>query len=532
MTNGKEYLLSASGIPIKDVYTSEDLRDLDYDRDLGLPGRPPFTRGVYPTMYRGQLWTIRRLSGFNTPEETNKLYREEYELGQTGFSVAPDVSTVVGMDADDPRVSADIGHAGVPMCTLGDVEATFEGLPIEKVSTYLADRCGAVTTAMYFVMAQDRGIDLKEIRGTTANDMLSFSVPSLVNQPPPDAYLRFAVDFIEWCCEHAPKWNPVSFDSYNARDCGLNAVQELGMLMATAIQYVEEEKRRGRVPLDRFVRRVSFDTGLHNDFFEEIAKLRAARRMWYRIVRERYGVEDPRCALFRVHCQSSGSTHTTQEPLNNIIRIAYQVMSGVLGGAQSIHANGYDEGICLPTDQSMLLSIRTEQIAALETNVTNTIDLLGGSYYIESLTSEMERRAWEYVKKIEDMGGMAKAMSIGWVHGEYKDATIEHERCLASGETTVVGVNRFRLEKEPHHVPVFRWDPEAPTRQIEKLKKFKKERDQTKAAQALEKLEKAIRSSENFYPAVMNAVRSGATLGEISDAQLKVYGVWRQPIAI
>ena len=254
--------------------------------------------------------------------------------------------------------------------------------------------------------------------------------------------------------------------------------------------------------------------------------------MWYKIVRERYGVEDPRCALFRVHCQSSGSTHTTQEPLNNIIRIAFQVMSGVLGGAQSIHANGYDEGICLPTDQSMLLSIRTEQIAALETNVTNTIDPLGGSYYIESLTSEMERRAWEYVEKIEDMGGMAKAMSIGWVHGEYKDATIQHERRLASGETTVVGVNRFRLEKEPHAVPLFRWDPEAPTRQIEKLRKFKKERDQTKAARALEKLEKAIRSSENFYPAVMNAVRSGATLGEISDVQLRVYGVWRQPIAI
>jgi len=523
---------SASGIPIRDIYTPEDVRDLDYDRDLGIPGQAPYTRGVYPTMYRGQLWTIRRLSGFNTPEETNELYREEYALGQTGFSVAPDISTVVGMDADDPRVSADIGHAGVPMCSIEDVRTTFEGLPIEKVSTYLADRCGAVTTAMYFVVAEERGLDLKELRGTTANDMLSASVPSLVNQPPPEAYLRYAVDFMEWCSEFAPKWNPVSFDSYNARDCGLTAVQELGMLLATAIQYVEEEKRRGRISLDRFVRRVSFDMGIHNDFFEEIAKLRAARRMWFKIVKERFGISDPRCALFRVHVQSSGSTHTTQEPLNNVVRIAYQVMAGVLGGAQSIHANGYDEGICLPTDDSMLLSIRTEQIAALESNVTNTIDPVGGSYYVENMTNEIERRAWEYIKKIEDMGGMAKAMSSGWVHREYRDATIEHERRLAAGETTVVGVNKFRLEKPPYEVPIFRWDPEAPTRQIEKLRRFKKERDQAQVDRALERLEEVTRGGDNVYPAVMDAVRSKATLGEIAGIQLKVYGVWRYPIGL
>ena len=523
---------SASGIPVQDIYTPEDIRDVDYEKDLGIPGQPPYTRGVYPSMYRGQLWTIRRLSGFNTPEETNKLYREEFALGQTGFSVAPDISTVVGMDADDPRVSADIGHAGVPMSCIDDVRATFEGLPIEKVSTYLADRCGAVTTAMYFVMAEERGLDLKELRGTTANDMLSASVPSLVNQPPPEAYLRYAVDFMEWCTEYAPKWNPVSFDSYNARDCGLTAVQELGMLMATALQYVEEEKRRGRVPLDRFVRRVSFDMGIHNDFFEEIAKLRAARRMWFKIVKHRFGIDDPRCSLFRVHVQSSGSTHTTQEPLNNLIRISYQVMAGVLGGAQSIHANGYDEGICLPTDDSMLLSIRTEQIAALETNVTNTIDPVGGSYYVEYLTNEVERRAWDYIKKIEEMGGMAKAMSTGWVHREYRDATIEHERKLAADATTIVGVNRFRLDKPPYEVPIFRWDPEAPTRQIEKLKKFKKTRDQSQVDRALEALERVTKSGDNVYPAVMEAVRSKATLGEIANVQLKAYGIWRYPIGL
>jgi methylmalonyl-CoA mutase N-terminal domain/subunit len=528
----RQEVFSASGIPIRDVYTAKDVEGIDYDKDIGLAGQPPFTRGVYPTMYRGKLWTIRRLSGFNTPEESNKLYREEFELGQTGFSVAPDVSTVVGLDADEPTVTADIGHAGVPMCSLEDVETTFEGLPIEKVSTYMADRCGAVNTAMYFVMAQKRGLDLKEIRGTTANDLLAWSVPALINQPPPQAYVRYAVDFIEWCSEHAPKWNPVSFDSYNARDCGLNAIQELGMLMATAIQYIEEEKRRGRVPLDRFVRRISFDTGLHNDFFEEIAKLRAARRMWYKIIRHRYGIEDPRCALFRVHVQSSGSTHTTQEPLNNVVRIAYQVLAGVLGGAQSIHANGYDEGICLPTDQSMLLSIRTEQIAALETNVTNTIDPIGGSYYVESLTNELEERAWDYVQKIEGMGGMAEAIACGWVHREYMDATIEHERKLASGQATVLGVNKFRMEKEPYEVPIFRWDPGAPDRQIEKLKRFKKDRDHAKVAEALRKLEEVTLSGENVYPTVMEAVRAHATLGEIAAVQHKAYGVWRHPIGI
>jgi len=528
----KEQTFSASGIPLKEIYTPEDVESVDHDRDIGLPGQPPYTRGVYPTMYRGKLWTIRRLSGFNTPEETNQLYKEEYELGQTGFSVAPDISTVVGMDADDPRIAADIGHAGVPMSSLEDVETTFEGIPIEKVSTYLADRCGAVTTAMYFVMAEKRGIDLKELRGTTANDMLASFVPSLVNQPGPEAYLRYAVDFIEYCAENVPKWNPVSFDSYNARDCGLSAVQEMGMLFATAIQYIEEEKRRGRVPLDKFVRRISFNTSMHNDFFEEIAKLRAARRMWYKIIRQRYGIEDPRCALFRVHVQSAGSTHTTQEPLNNVIRIAFQVLAGALGGAQSIHANGYDEGICLPTDQSMLISIRTEQIAALESNVTNTIDPLGGSYYVESLTNELEERAWEYVRKIEDMGGMMQAVASGWVHKEYREATIEHERRLESGEASIIGVNKFRLEKEPHEVPILEWDPQAPYTQIEKLKRFKKQRDQAKVARALEDLEEVTRRGENVFPAVMEAVRGKATLGEIAGMQTKVYGVWRYPIGL
>ena len=530
--NNKDQLFSASGIPVRDIYTPEDVKDIDYDKQLGLPGQPPFTRGVYSTMYRGRAWTIRRLTGFNTPEDANKLYRQEYELGQTGFSLAPDMSSCARMDVDDPRVIAEVGYSGVPLSTLEDMEVTFEGLPIDKVSTYLADTLYGGQTAMYFVMAEKRGIDIKQLRGTTPCDMCTYTAMYSANQLPPQAILRLSVDFIEWCTEHAPRWYPVSFNSYNPRDNGINAVQELGMLMASVIQYLEEAKRRGRMPLDRFVRRFSFQMAVHNDFFEEIAKLRAARRMWYKIITERYGIEDPRCAQFRVHVQTSGSTHTHQEPLNNLMRIAYQVMAGVLGGAQSIHANGYDEAVCIPTDQSMLLSIRTEQIVQYETNVANTIDPLGGSWYVESLTDEIERRTWEYVHKIEDMGGWVEAINSGWVHKEYTDAIIGHERKLASGETVVVGVNKFRLEKEPYEVPIFRPSPKSAEIQIEKLRRYKSQRDNAEVAQALQKLEEVTRSDDNILPAAMEAIKAGATFGEISNVYLEVYGIYRFPMGI
>ena len=529
--NDADRILSASGIPIRDIYTPGDVKDIDYDKDIGLPGQPPYTRGVYANMYRGQLWTIRRLTGYNTPEDTNKRYREEYETGQTGFSIAPDISTAVGMDPDDPRVSADVGHSGVPIYSAEDMEAVFDGLPIEKCSTFLADRVGGILTPAYFLMAERRGIPFDQVRGTTANCLCTWSSMDLQNQPPPQGFLRYAVDLIEWCSENATRWYPISFNSYNPRDNGINAVQEMGLLMATVIQYIEEERRRGRVPLDQFVRRFAFNMAVHNDFFEEIAKLRAARRMFQKIIRERYGIEDPRCGQFRVHVQSSGSTHTHQEPLNNLIRIAYQVMAGVLGGAQSIHANGYDEAVCLPTEESMLLAIRTEQIVALESNVTNTIDPLGGSYYVESLTNELEERAWEYVQKIEDVGGMVEAIKSGWVHREYKAAIIDYERKLTSDELTVVGVNKFRLEKEPYEVPVFKPDPRSPDILIERIKRLRRERDSVKVAEALQKLEEVVRSDQNTFPAIMEAVEAHATPGQLAEIQLKVYGPWCYPIA-
>jgi methylmalonyl-CoA mutase N-terminal domain/subunit len=531
----KKQFASGSGIPIKGIYTPDDVKDVKYDRDIGLAGEPPFTRGVYPTMYRGRLWTIRRYSGVNTPEETNELYRREYELGQTGFSVAADVPTGYGTDSDDPAAFADVGDAGVPISSLKDMETTFDGLPIDKIATALevSTVSGCPLTAMYIAIAEKGGLDIEQLRGTTLNDSTaSSSCAYHKDQMPPQALFRLSVDLIEWCCEYAPKWHPMCLDSYPYREQGINAVQELGLILATAIQYIEEEKRRGRVPLDKFVRRFSFNMGIHNDFFEEIAKLRAGRRMWYKIARERYGIEDPRCWQFRLHVQSSGCTHTTQEPLNNLVRIAYQMLAAALGGAQSMHANGYDEGICLPTEQSMLLSIRTGQVLQGETNVINTVDPLGGSWYVEWLTNEIERRTWDYIQKIEDMGGMIQALTTGWVHREYRDAMLEHERKVVSGETTVVGVNKFRLEKEPYRVPIFRPNPKSPEIQIEKLKRFKRERDNGKVAQALQKLEEVSGSEENVMPAVMEAVKAYATVGEITTVWRTVYGVWSPPMIL
>ncbi|MBL7120131.1 MAG: methylmalonyl-CoA mutase [Dehalococcoidia bacterium] len=533
--DSQEQILSGSGIPIKAIYIPEVLKGASYEKDIGLPGQPPFTRGVYPTMYRGRLWTIRRYSGVNTPEDTNELYRREYELGQTGFSMAYDVPTGFGLDSDDPRAFADVGDAGVPVSSLEDMEITFEGLPLDKVGTALeaSTMAGCPLTAMYLTVAEKRGYDLGQLRGTTLNDLCaSATCAGNAYQIPPQALLRLSADFIEWCCDVAPKWHPMCLDSYPYREQGINAIQELGLILATAIQYLEEGKRRGRVPLDRFVRRFAFNMGIHNDFFEEIAKLRAGRRMWYRIAKERYGIDDPQCWLFRLHVQSAGCTHTTQEPLNNLVRIGYQMLAACLGGAQSMHANGYDEGVCLPTEQSMLLSIRTGQILQHETGVINTVDPLGGSWFVESLTNEIEQRTWEYIQQIEDMGGMAEAISSGWVHREYKQAMLEHERKVASGETAIVGVNRFRLEKEPYDVPIFRPNPKSPDIQVERLRRLKKERDNARVEQALRKLEEVSRIDQNVMPAVMEAVKAYATVGEVHDVWRRVFGLWAGPMGI
>ena len=530
----KERFLSASGFPIQRVYGPEDLPGFDHERELGQPGEPPFTRGIHPNMYRGRLWTIRRFSGFGTPEETNQLYRREYELGQTGFSIAFDAPTEAGIDSDDPRAAADVGSTGVPVDSLVDMETMFDGLPIDKAATAIISQTmgSPPLTAMYFVMAENRGLDLRELNGTTQNDITtSLGCLYLVDQVAPRHQMRFAIDLMEWCTEVAPRWHPVSFDSYNYREQEITAVQELGLLLATAISYVEEAKKRG-LDLTRFTRPFTFDMGCHNDFFEEIAKFRAARRLWHSIARDRYGTTDPKCWQFRFHAQSSGCTHTTQEPLNNLVRIAYQVMACALGGAQSVHANGFDEGVCLPTEESMLLSIRTEQILQHETNITNTADPLGGSYYMEWLTNRVEEQARDYIAQIEAQGGIVTALESGWVHHEFIKAMIEYQRKLAAGETAVIGLNRFKLEQERYKAPIFRPNPKAADIQCAKIAELKKKRDNSRVARALDNLKQATEAGANIMPPVMEAVRAHATIGEICGVWRQLYGLWRIPLSV
>ena len=533
MKDTNEGFTSASGIPIKAVYTAEDSAHIDPARDIGLPGEAPYTRGIYPEMYRRRLWTIRRYSGFGTPEETNELYRKEYELGQTGFSIALDVPTGNGVDSDHPMAVADVGACGVPIDTIHDMRTMFEGLPIEKASTAVIaiPLPAPALTAMYFAVAEERGIDLKQLSGTTLNDITTaLGCVGHMYQTPPRSQMRLLVDMVEWCCQNTPRWHPIAVDSYNYREQEITAVQEMGLLLATAIGIIEEGKKRGRVPLDDFVRIFSFDMGCHNDFFEEIAKFRATRRMWHKITRERFGTTDPRCWQFRFHAQTSGCTHTTQEPYNNLIRIAFQTLACAMGGAQSLHANSFEEGLCLPTDLGMLLSVRTEQIIQQETNVVNTVDPLGGSHYIEWLTSELEQRAWEYIRKIEDLGGIVSVLESGWIHAEFRKAFLEHAKKMESGEIDVVGVNRFKLDEEPYRIPVFRANPEASDIQIAKIKKVKNERDSAKVAETLDRLRADTIGGENIMPAVMEAVKAEATLGEICDVWRDIYGIWDYPM--
>lgn len=530
--NSNEFC-STSGIPIKRIYSPEDIKELEYERDIGDAAKPPFRRGVHPDMYRKKLWTIRRYSGGGSPEETNRLYRQEYSLGQTGFSIAFDSPTGAGIDADDPRVAGDVGACGVSISTLEDMEILLDGLPLEKAPLAIIAQtmsCYPIT-AMAFTVAEKRGLNIRELRGTSQNDLMTTFAIWFPDQVPPIHHRRFALDFIEWCHEFAPKWHPVSFDSYNYRENGINAVQELGMLLAMAIDYLEEElKRPHPMDLKEFTSRFTFDMGCHNDFFEEIAKFRAARVMWYKIAHDRFGITNPDSLKFRFHAQSSGCTHTTHEPYNNLIRIAYQVLACALGGAQSVHANGYDEGLSLPSDQSMLLSIRTEQILQRETNITHTVDPLGGSYFVETLTDEIEKRTWEYIKKIEEMGGITQALQSGWVHGEYIDAMTKHEQAVNEGKTTVVGVNWEKAAQEPYQVPLVRANPEVVEIQKARIQKVKRERDNVRVLETLDELREATVKNQNIMPSVMKAVRAQATLGEICNVWRDIYGVWEYPL--
>ena len=524
---------TASGIPVKTVYTSQDIADFDEVKDLGLPGKEPYTRGIYEDMYRGKLWTIRQFSGFSTPEETNKRYRYMYENGETGFSISVDSVTENGFDPDDPRAKDEVGQSGVSISSLEDMETLFEGLPIDEVSTAVitSQWTSPALAAMYFAVAEKRGVSLKEVNGTSQNDPYVFTLCcNLIDCVTPPHLLRLSVDLIEWCAKEVPRWHPVSFASYNYRENGCNAYQELGMLFANAVGYIEEELKRNKLKIDDFAPVLSFHLAAHSDFFEEVAKFRAARRMWYKLMKERYGAQDPRSLLFRFHIQTSGSTNIYQQMLNNTVRIAYQVMAAALGGAQSVHATSYDEPLCLPTDQGVLLSIRTQQIAQYETNVTNVVDPLGGSYYVEWLTDEVEKKAWEYFQEIEDRGGLLGVWQSGWMHKEAANAMEERQREIARGETKIVGLNCFEMAEEPYQIPVFRPNPESTDIQSEKIRRLRRERDNQKVKECLEDLREVSLRGENVMPSLMRAVKAYATLGEIQDVWRSIYPEWKVPV--
>ncbi|MBX6350622.1 MAG: methylmalonyl-CoA mutase family protein [Clostridia bacterium] len=520
-----------SGIPVQLVYTAEDVSELDPRRDLGTPGSYPFTRGIHATMYRGRLWTMRQFAGFGTAEETNERFRYLLAEGQTGLSCAFDFPTLLGYDSDDPRAEGEVGRLGVAVDTLADMERLFEGIPLDRVSTsFTINSSAEIILAMYLAVAEKQGVPWDKVRGTVQNDILKEYTAQKTYIFPPRPSLRIITDMFAFCAEHVPNFNTISISGYHIREAGATAVQELAFTLADGFTYVEEGMRAG-LPVDRFAPRLSFFFDVHNDFFEEIAKFRAARRIWARVLKERYGAKDPRSLRLRFHAQTAGVTLTAQQPENNVVRVALQALAAVLGGCQSLHTNSMDEALALPTETAVRTALRTQQIIAYETGVTRTVDPLGGSYYVEWLTSEMERRAEDYFRRIDEQGGVIAAIENGFVQREIADAAYRYQLALASGEEKVVGVNVFR-DDEPAGVPILRIDPEVESRQIARLREVKRTRENRRVRQALAELERAARSGANLMPPVLECVRAYCTIQEMDDVLRDVFGVYEEDVSI
>ena len=529
----KRQFLSLSGIPLQPLYTQDDLAHFDARKELGVPGEPPYTRGIHPTMYRGRLWTMRQLAGFGSPEETNQRYKLLLSHGATGINSVFDYPTLRGFDSDHPEAEADVGRGGVAVDSLEDLSLLFEAIPLDKTSVSLVT-CQPVGTvpvfAMYLALAEQRGVPLEMLQGTTQNDfLLETAVTIGLNTLPPQYSFKLSCDVIEYCVKHVPRWNPISIAGYNYREAGANAVQELGLCLAHGIACVEEMLRRG-ISVEEVGPRLSFFLNAHNDFFEEIAKYRAARRLWCRIMTERFRAREPKAKKFRFHVQTAGSALTAQQPLNNIARAAYHGLAAVLGGAQSLHIDGYDEALCTPTEASALIALRTQQILQHETNVSSTADPLGGSYFVESLTNEMEQRVEDYLGRIKKQGGIVAAVASGWVHAEITDSAVAYQRAIEAKEMLVVGVNCCTVEAE-QPVEIF-CSPETGPRQRSRLQELKNRRDGAAVQLALEDVRRACRRQENLMPAVIRAVKAYATGGEIADIFRQEWGVWDPPLPL
>jgi methylmalonyl-CoA mutase, N-terminal domain len=520
-----------SGLPLEAVVTADDLGDWNAERDLGYPGQFPFTRGVYPTMYRGRLWTMRQYAGFGTAVESNRRYRYLLSQGQTGLSVAFDLPTQIGMDSDHPLALGEVGKVGVAIDSLEDMQTLFDGIPLDRVSTSMTiNSTAAILLALYVAVAKQQGANLRRLSGTVQNDILKEYIARGTYIYPVRPAMRIVTDIFAWCRSELPNWNAISISGYHIREAGSTEVQEVAFTLADGIAYVEAAVEAG-LAVDEFAPQLSFFFNAHNELLAQVAKFRAARRLWARVMRERFGAKEPRSLMLRFHAQTAGSSLTAQQPENNIVRVALQALAAVLGGCQSLHANGLDEALALPTEEAALLALRTQQVIAHESGIANTVDPVGGSYAIEKLTNEIEAGAREYIEKIDAMGGMLRAIEAGYVQQEIQKAAYEYQQAVERGEQVVVGVNRFTA-KEEKPIPTLRIDPEIERAQVARLKALRARRDAAKARAALAEVESHGRGNQNLLPAILAAVEAYATVGEISDALRRAFGEYQESVVI
>jgi len=527
----KERFTTLGGIPLQAVYTGEDLAGDDPETSIGFPGEFPYTRGIYPTMYRGRFWTMRQYAGFGTAAQSNERFRYLLTRGQTGLSVAFDLPTQIGHDSDHPRAAGEVGKVGVAVDSLEDMQTLFDGIPLHKVSTSMTiNSTAAILLALYVAVAKEQGANMQKLSGTVQNDILKEYIARGTYIYPPRPGMRIVTDMFSWCRTELPAWNTISISGYHIREAGSTDAQEIAFALGDAIAYADAAIASGQA-IDEFAPRLSFFFNAHNDLLEEIAKYRAARRLWAHLMRDRFGARDPASMMLRFHVQTAGSSLTAQQPENNIVRVAIQALGAVLGGCQSLHTNALDEALALPTEDAALLALRTQQIVAHETGVTSTVDPVGGSYAIEKLTDEIEARAKDYIQKIDALGGMLRAIEIGYVQGEIQKAAYEYERAIERGEQIVVGMNQFVAEKEIS-VPTLRIDPELERAQIERVRALRARRNAAQAAAALAVVESRARTGENLMPAIATVVEALATIGEISDALRRVFGEYTESVVL
>src|SRR6266498_553367 len=527
----QNHFITTSSEPINRLYTPLDVSDMDYASSLGLPGEYPYTRGVHPTLHRSKLWTMRMFAGFGTAEETNARFKYLLDHGQTGLSIAFDLATLMGYDTDQPEALGEFGKCGVAISSLKDMEILLDGIPLDKVSSSMTiNSPAAVIWAMYIAAAEKQGVRADQLRGTTQNDILKEFIAQKEFIYPPEPSMRLVVDTMEYGAKFVPQWNTISISGYHIREAGSTAAQELAFTLADGMEYVRWGIARG-MNVDDFAPRLSFFFNAHNDFFEEIAKYRAARRIWAREMRETFKAKNPRSWLLRFHTQTAGVSLTAQQPENNVVRVALQALAAVLGGTQSLHTNSLDEALALPSQHAVTIALRTQQIIAEESGVANTVDPLGGSFFVEAMTDRIEQEAYDYFHRVEDLGGVIPAIEKGFFQSEIADAAYRYQREIDKGIRKIVGINAY-AEKKPLTIPILEMDPQGYNRQVERLAQLRKTRDSGRVGQAMDRLRIAMESTENTMPYLLEAVHAYATLGEIIQVMKEVFGVYEEPTMI